>query len=139
MPSRRYQGTPAIAVAIALLPALLPSPLLRCRFCRRATPERREAIPTVFYLDWRLALASYSLPVAAVEIFLNNWMLLVSCWRPYCRIGEVGVSSRLVGGRDHSLACALELVSTLRLGGDTHLDLDGSVFVGMVYTTRWWR
>jgi len=82
MPSRRYQGTPAIAVAIALLPALLPSPLLRCRFCRRATPERREAIPTVFYLDWRLALASYSLPVAAVEIFLNNWMLLVSCWRP---------------------------------------------------------
>jgi len=47
MPSRRYQDPLAIAVAMALLPtALLLPPLLRCRFRRRATPERREAIPT---------------------------------------------------------------------------------------------
>jgi len=47
MPSRRYQDPLAIAVAMALLPAaLLPPPLLRCRFRRRATPERRDAIPT---------------------------------------------------------------------------------------------
>ena len=41
-----------VAVAMALLPtallptASLPPPLLRCRFRWRATPERREAIPT---------------------------------------------------------------------------------------------
>jgi len=47
MPSRRYQDPLAIAVAMALLPtALLPPPLMRCCFRRRATPERREAIPT---------------------------------------------------------------------------------------------
>jgi len=48
MPNRRYQDPLAIAVAMALLPTvLLPLPLLWCRFHRRATPERREAIPTV--------------------------------------------------------------------------------------------
>jgi len=37
----------AVAVAMALLlSALLLSALLRCRFRRRATPERQEAIPT---------------------------------------------------------------------------------------------
>ena len=47
MPSRRYQDPLASVVTMALLPtALLPPPLLRCRFRRRATPERREAIPT---------------------------------------------------------------------------------------------
>jgi len=39
VPTRRYQDPLAIAVAMAL-------PLLRCRFRWRATPERREAIPT---------------------------------------------------------------------------------------------
>jgi len=46
MPSHRYQDPLAIAVAMALLSALLPPPLLWCGFRRRATPQRREAIPT---------------------------------------------------------------------------------------------
>jgi len=54
MPSRRYQDPLAIVITMALLPtALLPPLFLQCRFRRRATPERREAIPTRFahYLE----------------------------------------------------------------------------------------
>jgi len=42
MPSRRYQDPLTIAIAMALLPL----PLLWCRFHRHPTPERQEAIPT---------------------------------------------------------------------------------------------
>jgi len=40
-------GIAAVAVAMALLPiALLPPPLLQCRFHQGANPEQREVIPT---------------------------------------------------------------------------------------------
>jgi len=85
MPSRRYQDPLAIVVAMALLPmALLPPLLLRCRFRRRATPERREAIPTAFLCDFFGAL--YILGHACTEC--NGVLKRADCTLPEAGVGR---------------------------------------------------